>query len=300
MSWNWLNSSLLPAVSKPACADRSLPKSESIEASFSASRISTSLLRLPCLVFRLRGLHAAVVFEVELVLPRRHVQFALRSCSGRRRKLRRGTEIHFGKTMSGFCQRRPVSRSARRPATVVADAEEDTSSQSRSVGHVCLRRDSPSTSRAVHARSVPSSADRWVGVVVREVGQQAAAVGRLPPEELVRGTSSCRSSRSSGFEVIHARALVDLRQLPVVAEGIRVPADLYVHAELLLEVALCRKESAGRVDSPSGRLRSGSTHMPPTISQRPSFTRCWICLNISGYLFLHPGVALGGRHAESR
>ncbi len=37
-------------------------------------------------------------------------------------------------------------------------------------------------------------------------------------------------------------------------------------------------------DSPHGRLQSGSTHQPPTISQRPSATRRRISSNSSGSL----------------
>ena len=78
-----------------------------------------------------------------------------------------------------------------------------------------------------------------VGVIAGEVRQQAAAVGRLPPEQAIGKLGELRSPQQLlGDEVVNAGALVDLRQLPVVAEGVGVPTDVDVHPELLLEVAL--------------------------------------------------------------
>ncbi len=45
-----------------------------------------------------------------------------------------------------------------------------------------------------------------------------------------------RPQQLLGHEIIHARLLVDLRQLPVVAERVGIPSDLYIHAEVFLEI----------------------------------------------------------------
>ena len=59
----------------------------------------------------------------------------------------------------------------------------------------------------------------------------------MPPEQAIGELGELR--RPQQFlrdEVVDARALVNLRQLPVVAEAIRIPADVDVLAKLLLEV----------------------------------------------------------------
>ncbi|MCU1252333.1 MAG: hypothetical protein JWQ49_5362, partial [Edaphobacter sp.] len=83
-----------------------------------------------------------------------------------------------------------------------------------------------------------------VDVVSGEVGQDFAAVGGLPPEEAEGELVGVVPVHFLGDEVVHAGALVDLRELPVVAEGVGVPADARGDAVLLLEVALADEELA--------------------------------------------------------
>ena len=119
------------------------------------------------------------------------------------------------------------------PAAVVADAVE--------VHHLGFVGNGLAVDRGHPDRKISRQRLRIdaAGIVVRKIGEQSAAVGRLPPEQLVgEGGEFVRPEQLLGDEIIHARLLVDLRQLIVVAERIRIPADLYVHAEILLEVAL--------------------------------------------------------------
>ncbi len=51
----------------------------------------------------------------------------------------------------------------------------------------------------------------------------------MRPEQLLRD------------EIIHAGLFIDLRQLIVVAERIRIPSDSYIHAEILLKIALAHQ-----------------------------------------------------------
>ena len=83
-----------------------------------------------------------------------------------------------------------------------------------------------------------------VDVVGGEVGEDFAAVGRFPPEEAEGKLVGVVPVHFLRDEVVHAGALVDLRELPVVAEGVGVPADAGGDAVLLLEVALADEELA--------------------------------------------------------
>src|SRR4029077_12352456 len=77
------------------------------------------------------------------------------------------------------------------------------------------------------------------GIIVREVSEEAAAVGSFPPEELVGEDGELVGPEELlGDEIIHAGSFVDLGKLRVVPEGVGVPTDLCVEAELFLEVAL--------------------------------------------------------------
>ena len=86
--------------------------------------------------------------------------------------------------------------------------------------------------------------DVVVDVVGGEVGEDFAAVGRLPPEEAEGELVGVVPVHLLRDEVVHAGAFVDLRELPVVAEGVGVPADAGGDAVLLLEVALADEELA--------------------------------------------------------
>src|ERR1700749_1719706 len=74
-------------------------------------------------------------------------------------------------------------------------------------------------------------------VGVRKISENLAAIRRLPPEKLVRKYGCvvpCHLFRHKGVE---SRPLIELRQLPRVSKGIRIPANLYVDAELLFKVS---------------------------------------------------------------
>src|ERR1700676_1255307 len=74
---------------------------------------------------------------------------------------------------------------------------------------------------------------------MREIREQAAPVGRLPPEQFVRKRRKfVRPHQFLCHEIIDAGFFVNLRQLPVVTERIRIPADLDVYPKFLVKVAL--------------------------------------------------------------
>src|SRR6202021_2519024 len=68
----------------------------------------------------------------------------------------------------------------------------------------------------------------------RKIREHAAAVGRLPPEEVewqfVR-LVPCQLVRD---EEVHSGLLVNLRKLPAEAERIRIPANANIHSVVLL------------------------------------------------------------------
>ena len=67
----------LPGCRRNSAADRRRRKSVSMDASFSAFSISTSFLPISSLLLRLRGLHAAVILEVQFAIPRGNFQLIL-------------------------------------------------------------------------------------------------------------------------------------------------------------------------------------------------------------------------------
>ena len=66
----------------------------------------------------------------------------------------------------------------------------------------------------------------------------------MPPEEAEGELVGVVPVHLLSDEVVHAGALVDLRELPVVAEGVGVPADAGGDSVLLVEVALADEELA--------------------------------------------------------
>src|SRR5262249_42589309 len=70
-------------------------------------------------------------------------------------------------------------------------------------------------------------------VTARKVSQNPAAVRGLPPEKFQWELVGFIPAHFLGYEVIDSRLLVNLRQLPVVSEGVRVPADADVDAVFL-------------------------------------------------------------------
>ena len=81
-----------------------------------------------------------------------------------------------------------------------------------------------------------------VDIIVREIGEHAAAIRRLPPEELEGKLVGLVPRHLLGNEVVDPGTFVDLRQLPVVSKGIGVPADAHIDAEARLEVALADQQ----------------------------------------------------------
>ncbi len=127
-----------------------------------------------------------------------------------------------------------IQHGARRPTAMVADTVE--------VQHA--RHPWRTCARLGEARAEACRIEVGIGIVVREVGQHLAAVRRLPPEELQRQLVCVVPMHLLRDEVVDAGTLIDLRQLPVVAEGVRVPADLGRDAVELLELGLTDKQLA--------------------------------------------------------
>ena len=100
-----------------------------------------------------------------------------------------------------------------------------------------------------------------------------------------------------GHEIIHARALVDLRKLVVVAERIRIPSDLHIHAKILLEISLAHQ------NLPHQRLAIG--HVEIGLNPHPAdhfpaaFLHPLFDLGKQvGILLLHPLIGSRRRHGE--
>src|SRR6201981_3532106 len=76
----------------------------------------------------------------------------------------------------------------------------------------------------------------FVDVIVWEVGKDATTVGGLPPKDFQRKLIAVVPRHLLCNEIINARPLVNLRQLPVVSERVGIPADANVGAELVFEI----------------------------------------------------------------
>lgn len=86
--------------------------------------------------------------------------------------------------------------------------------------------------------------DVLVCVIVREVGENFTAIRRLPPEEFERELVGVVPRHLLRDEVVNPGALVDLGELPVIAEGIGVPTDERSVAVNFLEGGLPDEELA--------------------------------------------------------
>ena len=182
---------VLPADTSRQTACRSTPASP-------RSSISTSFLRLPFFVFRLRGLHAAVILEVELAVPRRNLQLALVLAPGRRRnrvaveKLQLRIDNVAISASAARCQdQRASGRRRDRPRRRGTSCRKASGRRGVRAAVVLLHRRAVDRRVARHLQRI-----NRVGVVAGEVGQQLAAVGRLPPEEAIgkRGELEAHSS----------------------------------------------------------------------------------------------------------
>ncbi len=70
----------------------------------------------------------------------------------------------------------------------------------------------------------------------RKIGQDARTVHSLPPKKKVGENIGIIPTDFLGDERIDSTPLEELRHVPVIAEGVGIPADFDVHAEFLLEV----------------------------------------------------------------
>ena len=135
-------------------------------------------------------------------------------------------------------------------------------------------------------------------VVVGEVGQDPAAVRRLPPEKLVRkrGEFVC-PHQFLRHEIIDPRFLINLRQLPAVAKRVRVPANFHVHAEFVVKIAFPH-ENLSHERLPTGHIEVRLD--PHSADNFPSsFTHTFLnFLEKIRVLFLHPNVRACGGHRE--
>ena len=135
-------------------------------------------------------------------------------------------------------------------------------------------------------------------IVVRKISEQAAAVGGFPPEKLVRERGEfVRPHELLRHEIIHARFFVDLRKLPVVPERVRVPADLHVHTEFLLKIALANQDLAHQ--------RFTARHVEVRFDPHPSdhfpsalFHALLDLAEQFRIFFFHPGVGPRRRHGK--
>ncbi len=209
-------------------------------------------------VVGLRRHHAAMVFKVQLVVPHGQAEFAGRrhgqaaAAAGQHFVVPDGSvfgiELGFDTGKKILCRtefhlRNPpprvgpmnaaVEHGARGAAAVVADAVQ--------VHH-------ERCARVAFPRGVDIGGDshriNLVHVIVGEVGQHAAAVGGLPPEQLEGERIGVVPRHLLRNEIVDPRLLVDLRQLPVIAKRIRVPSDAHVRPKFLLEVALADQQLA--------------------------------------------------------
>ena len=94
-------------------------------------------------------------------------------------------------------------------------------------------------------------------------------------------------------EIVESAAFVDLRKLPVITEGIWIPADACGNAILLLEVALANKELADE------RLATGKieVRLDPHATDDLPATLLDALLDLLVELRIlvgHPGAVLGG------
>ncbi len=259
------------------------------------------------LVVGLGGEDAAVVFEIELVLPGGDGHFA-GGWSGqlvlalghddvvpggrvgvdlffdRGEVGLRDAELVFGHDFVGVA---PVialvEDGAGRAAAVVADAVEV-----HHVGHAgrAFARDGEVSGEADRVEIV-------VGVVMREVGEHLAAVGRFPPEELEGELVGVVPGHLLGDEVVESGALVDLRELPVVAEGVGVPADAGGDAVEVLEGGLADEQLADE------RFAVGHVEVgldPHAADDLPAaLGDALLDLGVEGWIFVgHPLVVLRG------
>src|ERR1051326_8709493 len=99
----------------------------------------------------------------------------------------------------------------------------------------------------------------WVGiidgvhVIERKIVEHTRAVGRFPPEDVVRKNVPLSPSHLLRDKGIDAGIGVELRDVPGIAERIRVISDFGGHSEFLLEVSLGIQEMT-RPRFPTGRL----------------------------------------------
>ena len=105
-----------------------------------------------------------------------------------------------------------------------------------------LRQSGSPLSRRGQIDREPQWVQTAVVVVVRKIRQNLAAVGRLPPEQFQRQLIGIIPSQFLCDEIINSRFLIDLRQLPVVAKGIRIPADSHIRSIFFLKPALSQQQ----------------------------------------------------------
>ena len=133
---------------------------------------------------------------------------------------------------------------------------------------------------------------------MRKVCQQAAAIGRFPPEKPVREFCIVRRPQQlAGHEIINAGLLVDLRKLPVVSKGIGIPSDLDIGSEVLLEISFTYQ------NLPHQRfaVRHIQIRFNPHAADHFPSTFFYALANLIehvGIFLLHPFVGARRRHGE--
>ena len=170
-----------------------------------------------------------MVLQVELVLPDRDTAKVLRLQPGEVGTggpvLDRGIDVELFQPVD------PVKHLQRRPAAMVADAEQD-----EHLGESGIGIELPHPVDVLHR--VVDGAD----VVKWKVAQDPRSVRRLPPEEPVGEHVGLVPADLLCDEGIDARVRIEHRHVQIVAEGIGVPADGHVGADGVAEILFAEQQ----------------------------------------------------------
>ncbi len=181
----------------------------------------------------LGGISAAMEFEIKLAVPFRQLGFFC----GRDgiKKVRRSCQSQFRESRGFGGQHGPVEHLHCRAATVIADAIEH-----QLLTGIQLLSFFFNKIDQLIAIEVVAIAAAW------NVAHQLAAIRSFPPEKAVRKLICIVPIDFVGDKGIETAARQYLRQIPVKAERVRDPTDLYVHTELFSKIALAVQHLANK------------------------------------------------------
>ena len=149
-------------------------------------------------------------------------------------------------------------------------------------------------SRLLEVRREAHRIEACIRVSVWKIRQHLAAVRRLPPEELQRQRIGFVPRHLLGHKIVDPRQAVDLRQLPVVAEGVRVPSNAHIHA-VILPVPAFANEYGARDGFAVGHIQV-RFHPHAADNLPPALLDSLLDLLIDLWIFVgQPSVILRGR-----